>query len=484
MFKTLRGKTTTGIIIISIIVLITTNLFIWRIFEANLEDLIINDMDRIRTIMLYEIKKQYPIVNEKYSLYNRNKLWSILNTLSGQYDIYLSMNYAEDDFRQFAGELLDLNNLENIIENSNKKSSLLYISNEASRFYGTYSYPLYLEDEYIGIFAFQKDYINDYNNYITLIKRIIYIQIILYIAMALVNYLWLKRTTSSLNTLLNGINLIGEGEFTNKLEAKTNDEVAILIHHFNKMQEQLSLQMEYLKLEKIKIEELEKSSRDFFNYATHEMKTPITSITGYAQLLKEGNMDKDTMERAHSRIIAESERMHRMVQNMLIIARGKEVQRNSPQYFNLKDLLIGIIHSFDIAFNKNEIDISLECEDIMVFGVKEEIRTIIVNLIDNGYKYSTDGKIDILCGVKDNIYLIIENKCKPMPLEIKENLFEPFTKYNYENHKQVSSGLGLFICRELAEKNNGRLTYSIEKDKISFVLEFLGMENKKLGKWL
>lgn len=479
MLRTIRGKITIGIIIISIVVLIATNLFIWRIFGENLQDFIINDMDKIRTIVLYEIKRQYPVINEKYSLNNRNKLWSILNTVNRQYDIYLSMSYVEDDFRQFSGGLLDEESVGKIIEDSNKISSLLYIYNGRTKFYATYSYPIYIEGEYIGIFAFQKDYINEYNDYINLIKQIIIVQIILCIGMILVNFLWLKKTTSSLNTLLKGITSMGEGEFSNRLEATSNDEVAILIHHFNRMQEQILLQMEYLQLEKIKIEELEKTSRDFFNYATHEMKTPITSITGYTQLLQNGNLDKETIDRAYNRIIAESERMHKMVQNMLIIARGKEIERYSSQYFNIKELLTQIIHEFDLVFHKKKIDINLQTDDIMVFAVKEEIRTIIINLIENGYKYSLDGKLDILCKIKDNIYLTIENKTIPIPTGIKENLFQPFTKYNYGNHKQVSSGLGLFICRELAEKNNAKIYCTTDKDKISFILEFLGKENEK-----
>ena len=68
-------------------------------------------------------------------------------------------------------------------------------------------------------------------------------------------------------------------------EAKSNDEVAIIIKHFNKMQDKIASQMEHLQEEKVKIEKLEQSTRNFFNYATHEMKTPITSITGYAQIV-------------------------------------------------------------------------------------------------------------------------------------------------------------------------------------------------------
>ena len=64
----------------------------------------------------------------------------------------------------------------------------------------------------------------------------------------------------------------------------------------------------------------------------------------------------------------------------------------------------------------------------------------------------------------------IEEKKKELK-EIKENLLEPFTKYNYGDHTQISSGLGLFICKELAEKNNAYITYKVDEGKICFMIE-------------
>lgn len=470
MLKTIKGKITIGVVLISLIVLVMINFIVWRVLEDNLQTFIVNDMDKIRTVTFSEMKRQYLIRDEIDSLNDKSELRFILNTINEQYDIYVSIN--NDNSNQYVGELLDERDLDRIIIDSNKKSSLLYIKNQKSRFYATYAYPIYIEDIYIGTLIFQKDYLNEYTDSINLMIKIVAIQSSLFIVMILGIYIWLKKATDSLNTLGRGMTFVSQGDLSNRLESTGNDEISSLIHNFNMMQDKILEQMEYLQLEKKKTEELEKSSRDFFNYATHEMKTPITAITGYAQLLKIGGMDEEITKRAHDRIIVESERMHKMVQNMLVVARGKETERYIPENFNVKYLLTQIIHEFELIFTKQKIDIHLECEELIIFAIKEEIRTILLNLIDNGIKYSQDGKIDIGCkGMNDNIYITIENRCLPIPKEIIEDLFAPFIKYNYGDYTQVSSGLGLFICEELTKKNNGRISYTINEDRISFIIE-------------
>ncbi len=471
MLNTIRGKITTGIILISFIILIIINFIIWEIFEDNLHTFILNDMERIISIIQYEFQRQIPNPIGQINLYNRNNLWTIMNTANLKYDLYLSIKYDSDDYIQFAGEIIDKKSMEEIIKDSNKKSSLLYIHNEDTRYFATYSYPLYISNEYLGIFVFQKDYLVQYNNYKDLMTRILVIQFVLFIVMILTNFIWLKKSTNSLNTLLKGIRSIGEGEFSNRLEAKSNDEVDILIHHFNKMQDQIVAQMEYLQQEKIKIEKLEKSSRDFFNYATHEMKTPITSITGYAQLLNQGKIDEKIKDRAYERIITESDRMNKMVQNMLIIAKGKEIEKRHYEYFDLNQLLAQIAKEYELIFNKGKIELNLENEDIIIFASEEEIRAVILNLLDNAIKYSIDGHIKVKSNLENQAYITIENKTLPIPEGIRNTLFDPFVKYNHGNQKQASSGLGLYICRELIENNKGKINYNLHGDTIKFIIE-------------
>lgn len=481
MLNTIRGKITTGIILISFTILIIINIFIWKIFESNLQNFILNDMEKIRSIVHYELERQTFDAGLVLTVYNRNNLWSIMNTANLQYDAFLSIKYAMDDYMQYAGEIIDKDSMDKIIEDSGSEFSLLYIHNDGNKYYATYSYPVYLKDKYVGTFVFQKDYFDQYSNYGTLMTRIVAIQSVLFIVMILTNYIWLKKSTNSLNTLLEGISSIGEGEFSNKLEAKSNDEVAIIIKHFNKMQEKIASQMEHLQQEKAKIEKLEKSTRNFFNYATHEMKTPITSIAGYAQLLSQGKIDEETKNRAYERIITEANRMNKMVQNMLIIARGKEIEEGHHEYINLTELLKQLTKEYEMILNREKIEVDLVNDNIIIYACEEEIRAIILNLFDNAIKYSADGKIKICLNIDKDAFIIVENKTLPLPEEIQDSLFQPFVKYNYGDQKQASSGLGLYICKELVKKNRGEISYNINGDKISFTVELPIVIDKQIG---
>jgi len=480
MFNTIRGKITTGIILISFTILIIINIFIWKIFEVNLQNFILNDMEKIRSIVHYELERQTFNSGLVLTIYNRNNLWSIMNTANLQYDAFLSFNYEIDDYTQFAGEIIDKDSMDQIIEDSNNESSLLYIHNKDNKYYATYSYPVYLKDKYIGTFVFQKDYLGQFSNYKSLMTRIIVIQSLLFIVMILINYIWLKKSTYSLNTLLEGISSIGEGEFSNKLEAKSNDEVAIIIKHFNKMQDKIASQMEHLQEEKVKIEKLEQSTRNFFNYATHEMKTPITSITGYAQLLSQGKIDEETKTRAYERIITEANRMNKMVQNMLIIAKGKEIEEEHHEYINLNELLKKLTKEYDLIHYEGKIEVDLVKENVIIFACEEEMRAIILNLLDNAIKYSVNGKIRVSLSLDKKAYIMVENRTLPLPEGIRSSLFDPFVKYNYGDQKQVSSGLGLYICKELVKKNKGEIFYSIKEDKISFIVELPIVKDKQI----
>ena len=481
MLNTIRGKITSGIILISFTILIIINIFIWKIFDINLQNFILNDMEKIKSIVHYELERQTFNTGLVLTAYNRNNLWSIMNTANLQYDAFLSIEYAMDDYIQFAGEIIDKDSMDEILNDGDNESSLLYIHNKDNKYFATYSYPVYLNDRFIGTFVFQKDYIDQYNNHKSLMARIIVIQSLLFIVMIMVNYIWLKKSTYSLNTLLEGISSIGEGEFSNKLEAKSNDEVAIIIKHFNKMQDKIASQMEHLQQEKVKIEKLEQSTRNFFNYASHEMKTPITSIGGYAQLLSQGKIDEETKARAYERIITESNRMNKMVQNMLIIAKGKEIEEDHHEYINLNELLKQLSKEYELILNKEKIVVDLVEDNVVIYGCEEEIRAIILNLLDNAIKYSVDGKIWLSLNIDKNAYIMVENKTLPLPEKIQNNLFDPFVKYNYGDEKQASSGLGLYICKELVKKNRGEIFYSINEDKISFIVELPIESDKQIG---
>lgn len=470
MLKTIKGKILIGLIITSVFSMVITNIVIWKVFENNLYTFIKNDMDKSKSMVLSEIKLRYPISNEINLESNKNELWSILNNINSRFNTYALLNKSEDNFSIFAGEVIDENMKKIIIEEDNKLASLLYIHKNSDNYYATFTHPLYISNNYNGTLIFQKSYIFEFRNYIDLLKYIILIQSILYTLMITAMYILLRKTTRPLKILTSAMVTIENGDNANQLDIKSKDEVATLMKQFNKMQAKILEQMEYLKLEKNRFEDLERSQRNFFNYATHELKTPITSIKGYIQLLQGGDLDIDVTQRAYNRISLESERMYTMIQNILVVAKGQEIVRKEPENFDLEQLTKEVIEEFRLIYNKNQMDVCMISDKVLCFGVKEEIRTIILNLLNNAVKYSENNKITITCTNIDNVRFIIENKCLPIPMDIQNKLFDPFIKYNFEDYTKVSSGLGLFICKELANRNFMNISYNIVEDKIRFEL--------------
>gem|GEM_PF-1175203 len=473
MIKTIKGKIIGGLVLTSLVVHVITNAMIWKVFEDNLEKYIINDIDKIKSIAFKEIYEQYTSDFTESNGDIKESLLPILNTMNKRYDSYISIDWDEKNNIAFTGRELNNNYKGDILIESGKKAVILYTVLDKQVFFATYAYPIYIEKNYKGTLVLQKNYTKDYTEYKKIMNQILVVEGILYIIMLLVLLIWLTKTTKSLKYLARGMELVGEGNYTGELELKGNDEVANLTKHFNRMQHKIINQMEQLSIEKNRIELLEKNTNNFFNYATHEMKTPVTALKGYGELLEEGEIDEETQKKIYQRIRIEADRIHKLVQNMLIVASGKEKINPKYESFNIKTLILEMIEELEFILNREQVKIEIDIKDAYIYAIKEEIRIAFKNLIENGIKHSSDKNIYIKSYNENPFKITVCNKCRPMPEKLKNHLLEPFIKYNYEDLQLVSSGLGLFICKELLSKNNAEITYSIVEDNICFSIEFI-----------
>ena len=139
-----------------------------------------------------------------------------------------------------------------------------------------------------------------------------------------------------------------------------------------------------------------------------------------------------------------------------------------------------IIEAFHNQIKDKGLNISVrEKIEIKIIVIKEDIESILTNLIENSLKYSSNKNIIIEIGEQSNKYCFkILNNIDEINDEIKDKLFEPFIKGNSSNGKISSSGLGLYICKRLCEKNNFEIKYFIEKDVIEFIIYFENIRNK------
>lgn len=467
ILTTIKGKILFGVISVIIIVNIIFTAFIASFLDNNFKKDIIKEMNGIKTISINTIK-----INEVME----EPIWKSLATIKESAEAYVSIANKEGKITQFTGEVIDEEDIKNIVKESKNISSIIKFKKMPGDYCITYNYPIYLEeDQLYGNLIIQKSYVDKYIEKIYTIGIIILGQVIVVVTISLVVTYIIKRTTKPLQILTNSMKSFSCGEEVPDMRINSNDEIADLSVTYNEMKRKIKKQIEIITEEKEKVEALQKSSREFFNNATHELKTPVTAISLYAQILRDNDikeMDKDFLFRSMERITLECEKMKTLVEKLLEVSRGKSGIRKPFISFSLNEMTEELIEDLEVRINKRGLIVRKKLEKLTCYAVFEEIEQVILNLIDNSIKYSKGNTIYIN-GYSKNEFSILEisNKCNKFPEDIKERLMDPFVKYN--NYKDVSkevssSGLGLYLCKELIKENNGFINYYIVDDKITF----------------
>ena len=458
MFKTIRGKVTLWSIIIVGILNIILSVFIYMTINKKLESSIQGYMKTIQ-FMARNIAMTSGSPNEEDNI--------IVSNLYDIFGDYIAIAYKDDNVMSSRGTLIREDKIVELLEESNSRKSLLNLNKDSKLYIATFNYPIYIDESYYGNIVIQKDYTKEYNENYKIICSIFIGQFI--ILSILVMALWsiISKFTKPINNLSNAIENFAIGKDEGDIKIETKDEVAILADKFNFMKNEIKYQMEVIIKEQNK-------SREFFNNATHELKTPITAISGYTQLLIDNDIsaiEEEFRERALDRILKESNKLNLLVKNILEISRGKVKRNIDKEEFDLGDLINKKISDMKVRFVKSNLYLKTNINNTMVKCNKEEISTIIINLLDNAIKY-TAGKEIIVNVYEESEKSIFEisNEIYEIPEVIKNNLLEAFVKHTndiiLEKEGITSSGLGLYICSKLAEENNSELIYDIKNNII------------------
>lgn len=223
-------------------------------------------------------------------------------------------------------------------------------------------------------------------------------------------------------------------------------------------------QKKQLESDKAKLEHTETIRKDFTANVSHELKTPLQAISGYAELLKSGIAQKKDILPFAEKIFTESFRMHNLVDDIISLTELESEQKKSQWHLtNFVVICKNVIDSLSMIADKKKVFVHLdydEQENYMIFSVPEVVHTIIYNLTDNAIKYNkTGGSIFISLQMEYNYDTQTETKSKRICLKIKdtgigiesENLpriFERFYRVDKSRSKTVGgTGLGLSIVK-------------------------------------
>ncbi len=262
----------------------------------------------------------------------------------------------------------------------------------------------------------------------------------------------LKRFVKPLKNLTKATKLVAEGDFEVEVSylRKSEDELGQLIANFNTMVRELQ-NMEYLR-------------KDFVSSVSHEFKTPIASIGGFAKILKNENLSKEEHKEYVNIIISETERLTKLSSNLLRLS-SLENQSiiDRTQSFDLGEQIRRVVLLLEPGWSRKQLDLELNLNKITFFADEELFQQVWINLIDNAIKFSKDaGKLVIRTDiVNDQVKVYIEDNGLGMSDVTRNRIFEKFFQGD-SAHKTEGSGLGLSIVKRIIDLYNGTIEIKSE----------------------
>ncbi len=326
-----------------------------------------------------------------------------------------------------------------------------------------FSYPLYMNDQFFGVLRFTGDYTNLFAANDKVLTSFRVLVICLFAGVFVISSLLTSQIIKPLLRLTAATKKVAAGDYGVDVQVKTRDELEILAMSFNEMQQNIQQQMEMLEQEKDKVLQAEKGRTSFFNNVTHELKTPLATISGYAQIIGEEDFDDPAfLRKATGKIRLESERLNRMVIELIELSKREMAPSlKKREAIQLLPLVLSVSEDMALKTGQRQMEIDVMGEDFIVDGNRDELRQVFSNVFDNAVKYGvSDARIVVTMGEE---MIIVTNESYPVPPHIALNAFEPFIHTKGEG----SSGLGLYICQQIIAQHNGTIEFDYDNGQVT-----------------
>ncbi|MDE5992809.1 MAG: HAMP domain-containing histidine kinase [Oscillospiraceae bacterium] len=241
---------------------------------------------------------------------------------------------------------------------------------------------------------------------------------------------------------------VAEGDFSVQLEPQGSGEIRELTENFNSMIRGLSAN-EYL-------------HKEFVSNISHEFNTPITSLKGYAKLLKSGSLTPEQREEYADIVIAESDRLSRLSADLLRLSelenKGLSPERKE---FSLDEQIRSAVILLQQSWEEKSLELDIDLEEVFFEGDESLLYQLWVNLISNAVRYTENGgeiKVSLSKG-EAAVKVSVSDNGMGMTKEEMENVFRRFYKAD-KSRSSRGTGLGLAIAKKIAELHGGDITVS------------------------
>lgn len=217
----------------------------------------------------------------------------------------------------------------------------------------------------------------------------------------------------------------------------------------------------------------EKMRREFTANVTHELKTPLTSISGYAEMIETGIVAPEDIERFAGKIRKESGRLLSLIGDIIELSELDENTR-PVEYaeVSLSELSKEVAEDLHTNANKHEITINVSAQDnVLIKGNRNQIYELIYNLCDNAIRYNhSGGSVNVTVKKEDSkAILSVSDTGIGIPLKHQKRVFERFYRVDKSRSKETGgTGLGLAIVKHIAEIHDGNITLKSNESGTTF----------------
>ncbi|MFV0314081.1 MAG: ATP-binding protein [Anaerotignum sp.] len=216
-------------------------------------------------------------------------------------------------------------------------------------------------------------------------------------------------------------------------------------------------------------EEREGLRREFTANVSHELKTPLTSISGFAEIMKNGMVKEADVPRFASNIYDEAQRLIQMVQDIIKLSKLDEKQiAMEKATINLESLVREVVKRLEPIAEKKGVTILVDTEPVSVVGVYQVLQEMVYNLCDNGIRYNrTDGMLTLTLQNKEKeVLLLVSDTGIGIAKANQSRIFERFYRVNESRSKETEgTGLGLSIVKHGAKLHNATVGLVSELEK-------------------
>ncbi len=210
------------------------------------------------------------------------------------------------------------------------------------------------------------------------------------------------------------------------------------------------------------LRELQEKQRQFVTNVSHELKTPLTTILGYIDLLKEKGGNKEIFETSVNYLESAGDRLLRLVNDLIdLSALSKWEFEIEPRSTNLSELVEDIVGQMSLKAKKFGIAVEKDLPaSVWVNLDPARMKQVVVNILDNAIKYSQQGKILLTLSDRETeVLLSVKDTGCGIPEDVLLHVFEPFYRADRARARSMGgNGLGLAIAKEIIEKHGGSIT--------------------------